>query len=137
MRAAWISLVPLILGGCQSTGPGQPTVRTVQYTRAVPIGQERNVGFFSNIHEDCTSLGPILVRVTREPTNGTTVVKSEQDYPNFSQFNPRSACNRQKVPGTAIYYRPNPGYSGSDSFGIDVITAGGATFQGNYTILVK
>ncbi|MBV8962148.1 MAG: hypothetical protein JOY97_03530 [Hyphomicrobiales bacterium] len=130
MRKAWLLLVPLVVGGCQSTNSGR-------FSTTVPIDEERTVARYYSLHEDCTSYGPAVVRVTNQPAHGTVSIRDGRDYPYYPTSNPRNACNRQSVPMTLVYYRAAAGYSGLDGFAVDAILASGVNRQEHINITVK
>jgi hypothetical protein len=130
MRRALFLLVPLILSGCQSAGTGA-------FSIAVPVDQERKVAQYYSIHEDCSSMGSAVARIINQPLHGTVSIREGREFPNFPQSNPRSACNKETVPATLVYYRPGPGYVGTDSFDVDAILASGADRPNHINVTVK
>jgi hypothetical protein len=132
MHKAWFLLIPLVVGGCQTTAVDSRSVSI-----AIPIGQERRVDWYLAIHEDCTSMGPTVARVTTQPAHGTVSIREGREYPNFSSANPRSSCNKRSVPATLVYYSSAPGYSGADSFDVDAILGSGQDRQRHYSVIVK
>lgn len=123
-----LSTASLILAACQSTGAPP---------RAIPLGQTRVLDRLISINEDCTSTGEIVARLTQPPHNGSVQFKPTTDYPNFPKTNPRSACNRQKVAAIQVAYTPKPGFTGDDSFGIDIIFPNGVARQSIYPVNVR
>jgi len=130
MRKAWLLLVPLAVGGCQSTS-------LVIHSTTVPVNEERKVGGYYSLHEDCSSAGPTVVRIKSEPAHGTVSIREGREYPNFGAANPRNVCNRQSAPATLVFYRPSAGYVGTDSVDIDVIYPDGVNRQYHTNIVVK
>ena len=129
MRKAWLLLVPLAVGGCQSTN-------SVNISTTVPVNEERVARYYS-LREDCTSQGFAVVRVTNQPAHGTVSIRDGRDYPYFPPSNPRNARNRESVPMTLAYYKAAPGYAGFDGFDVDVIFASGANRQEHVNVAVK
>ncbi|MGC1575804.1 MAG: hypothetical protein WA813_06700 [Beijerinckiaceae bacterium] len=130
MRKAWLLLVPLAVGGCQS-------LRSAAFSTTVPIDQERRVARYFTLNEDCSSRGFAVVRIVNQPSHGTVSVREGRDYPNFVQSNPRNICNKQSAPATLVFYRPAPGLVGIDSVDLDVIYASGGSGQNHFNITVK
>jgi hypothetical protein len=118
------------VAACKSTPGGS-------FAKAVPIGQERNLGGYCYLHEDCSSPGPTLVCVISQPAHGTVIIRQGRDYPTYAQSNPRSLCNTHPVPMTSVYYRSSPDYAGPDAFTMDVIFPNGGTRQDRLDITVK
>ena len=77
------------------------------------------------------------MRVINQPAHGEVIIREGRDYPNFPRINPRSACNLHQAPGTLVYYRPAPGYTGPDGLDIDIIYASGSNGQSRYNVVVK
>jgi hypothetical protein len=130
MHKAWLLLIPLVMGGCQSTGSGSISV-------TVPVDQVRKVARYYSVHEDCASAGSSVVRITNQPAHGTVSVREGRDYPNYPATNPRNACNKRSVPASLVYYKPAPGYAGTDGLDVDAIYPGGQSRQDHINIVVK
>jgi hypothetical protein len=54
----------------------------------------------------------------------------------YAEGDPRSACNRRRLDGLHVTYRPEPGYLGPDSATITAVLADGSTRQRRYAITV-
>ncbi|MBR1266715.1 hypothetical protein JQ629_04240 [Bradyrhizobium sp. AUGA SZCCT0222] len=63
---------------------------------------------------DCTSAGTVVLRVAQAPAHGRVSIQHAGVFPSFSSINPRSACNRRRVPGVKATYVSQRGYLGSD-----------------------
>ena len=107
------------------------------FSKVVPAGGSLNNLGYTAVHEDCTSMGYPSVRVTSGPSNGRVMVSKGAIYPYYPQPNPRAACNRRRVQGTVLQYKPNPGYIGSDSFTVQVIYPSGTERNDSYYVEVK
>jgi hypothetical protein len=55
----------------------------------------------------------------------------------FAHFTAYPVCNSRRVAGVSAEYRPQRGFAGSDSFGLDVIYPGGAERLYSYALTVK
>ena len=107
------------------------------YEFVVPVNSSRQIDFNAGIHEDCTSIGETITRVTIPPEHGTVVIISGRNYPNFPQTNRRYVCNSQKVNASQVWYTPRKGYIGPDSVSIDVIYGDGGSKQKTIPIQVR
>jgi len=106
--------------------------------KVVPYGApERELGSFYALHEDCSSSGQAIVRISVPPGHGAASVREESSYPHYREDNPRVLCNAHAVPATVVYYAPAPGYAGRDSLVVDVIFPDGGNWQRRYDIIVK
>jgi hypothetical protein len=63
---------------------------------------------------DCSSAGTVVVRVAQPPAHGRISIRQTGVFPNFPAVNPRSACNRRRVPGVQAIYISERGYTGAD-----------------------
>ena len=48
---------------------------------------------------DCSSAGQVVLRVAQSPEHGRVSIRQTGVFPRFPEANPRSACNRRRVPG--------------------------------------
>jgi hypothetical protein len=93
--------------------------------------------FYLSLNPDCTLMDYPVVKITTSPANGELFLSKGAAYPNFAASNPRSACNTKRSPAMIVEYRPNQGFTGSDSFTLDVIFPSGGERTDNYNITVK
>ncbi len=90
---------------------------------------------YANVHPDCTSVGPVEVRVLTAPSSG--VVRTAQKA-GYSRFNGDFVkCNTQKALGASVSYAPQKGFIGTDTVQLDVFYPGGLERVDTYTITVK
>ncbi|AWN46094.1 hypothetical protein DK419_07040 [Methylobacterium terrae] len=93
-----------------------PTVEKV-----VKPGQTQKIGWFVSLDPTCRSVGPWAVNMIEPPGKGQVMVEQGSEYPGFSPNNPRSACNKRKVPATRILYSAPPGGPDDDQFIIEIV----------------
>jgi len=106
-------------------------------TKYAISGRPLKLSFFSSTNPDCSSLGRPTIRLVRAPEHGRVTVTQTNNFPNFSASNIRSACNRRRVAGTAIYYASQRGFIGTDYVQAEVIFASGNLRQPSFTINVR
>lgn len=53
---------------------------------------------------DCTSAGSVVLGVAQGPAHGRVSIRRTGVFPRFPQANPRSVCNRRRVPGVEAIY---------------------------------
>jgi|SRR5579872_5540499 len=82
--------------------------------KVVASGRPLNLYHAYAINPDCTSAGAIIVRIEQAPAHGRVTVRHTGVFPNFPESNPRSACNRRRVPGVQVVYVSQRGYLGPD-----------------------
>lgn len=67
------------------------------------------------IDPDCTVHPPgATLTILKPPEHGTARISDDPFYAAFPPANPRSACNKQKVPGHQAFYAAEPGFRGRD-----------------------
>lgn len=106
-RLGFIGTLSVLLGACQSTGekPGDTVVTA---------GQPQKIARYYELKPDCTTLGPVAVRVSTPPQHGTTSTVESMGNSNYPAGDPRSVCNARLTPGTDLIYTAKPGYTGPD-----------------------
>ena len=60
-------------------------------------GAKHRIGFYVDLNPDCSAVGDINVRVTKQPEHGTVETVAATDYVRFPKENIRSKCNLQKL----------------------------------------
>jgi hypothetical protein len=118
----------------QSGGNASSSGRTVP--RAVPIDHKIPIDFFGSVNPDCSPAGLPTARVAMQPQNGTITVENSPGYSNFPPDSQRYECNKRQSEGIHIFYEPHPGFAGSDSAAVDILTTSGQEIQRQYSITV-
>jgi hypothetical protein len=109
----------------------------IEVNRAVPVGGALKGIYYLAINPDCSIVDYPTVRIVSPPSSGVASVTRGKAFPSFPPFNPRSACNRRRVPAMLLRYQPERGFIGNDSFSVDVIYPAGAEQSITYNITVK
>jgi hypothetical protein len=65
-------------------------LQTQTFTRFVAAGTKQRMGFYADINPDCSAVGDINVRVTKQPEHGTVETTASTDYIHYSKENIRS-----------------------------------------------
>jgi hypothetical protein len=107
------------------------------YTRFVPAGVKRTVGYGYGANIDCSPMTDIDVRVTKEPEHGAVELVSGEFFPAFAKDNPRVKCNDKKIRGMKINYTATKGYMGDDTFQVLILFPNGFAYETDYNITVK
>ena len=71
------------------------------------------------------------------PAGGRVSVGLLRDYMAYAPVNPRSACNRRRIPTTEVIYRSRPDFTGVDRFSIEVVAPEGGARTFTYTVQVR
>ena len=132
----------LIVAGCA------PQTRTIGYVTAtrtverlsVATDGELRVGFFiGTLRDDCSSMGQVSVKATTEPANGRLNIRPSTEVPHLiaRRGTEKAKCLGRPYPGMLVTYKPNKGFAGEDSFGIDVIWPTGVSTNRNISVQVR
>jgi len=144
-----VILSGLCLAGCITQqqialpgGTAAPPARIVRLTPAisnvtVAAGSTVLLVKSFSINPDCSPLGYNSLRITQEPVHGTAVVTEGRDYPSYRAGNPRSACNKKKLPAMLLKYTPEDDFTGSDFLATEVISEDGSDSKHQFSITVK
>ena len=125
----------LLVGASLDVFAQQPPPANLSPT--VPTGQKRLVGFFYVLNPDCSAVGEIDARVTKQPQNGTVEVENGTGFTNYPDNNQRHACNLKPSPGMRVNYTSKEGFIGKDTFQIEFLGGMGGDAVWNYTVTVK
>lgn len=104
--------------------------------RAAVTGEPLALDFVQAVGPDCAAIGVTRVSVVARPAHGVVTVTPGDGFVTYAEGDPRSACNRRRLDGLHVTYRPEPGYLGPDSATITAVLADGSTRQRRYAITV-
>jgi hypothetical protein len=108
------------------------------FNRFVASGAKQRIGFYaSSLNPDCTAIGNVNVRVTKQPEHGTVETVATTDYPHYAKENIRSKCNQHKVKGTLVNYKAAEKYTGNDEFDLLILYPTGFARELHYDISVR
>jgi hypothetical protein len=108
------------------------------FTRFAASGAKQRIGFFaSSLNPDCTAMGNVNVRVTKQPEHGTVETVATTDYPHYPKENIRSKCNHHKVKGTLVNYKAAEKYTGNDEFDLLILYPTGLARELHFDIRVR
>jgi len=127
MRSAIIAACLLI--------PASAHAQTLSLTAI--SGRALKLNFSNATNPDCSNVGEVVVRLTKEPEHGRVTISKASDFPSFQKKNERHACNKKRVTGTKTTYVSERGYTGSDAAAIEIIFPTGATARRHYRIDVR
>jgi hypothetical protein len=90
------------------------SVVSAQADKAVASGRPLQLYHAYATNPDCSSAGTVVLRVAQPPAHGRVSIQQTGVFPSFPAANPRSACNRRRVPGVQAVYVSDRGYTGPD-----------------------
>jgi hypothetical protein len=112
-------------------------LQTQTFNRFVGSGAKQRMGFYAHINPDCSAVGDINVRVTKQPEHGTVETTASTDYIHFSKENIRSKCNQHKVKGTLVNYKAAEKYTGNDAFDLLILYPDGLAREHHFDISIR
>ncbi len=115
--------------------PGAPV--NTHRIRGATSGKDGSLDYFLSISPDCASNGYPQMRIVTPPAHGELRATPGEGYSNFPKDNVRFACNAKKIPVTYIYYRPQPGFAGTDTATIEILFPLGRLNTVDYAITVR
>lgn len=112
------------------------SVVSAQADKVVASGKPLMLYAAYSTNPDCSSAGNVVLRVTQSPEHGRVSIRQTGVFPQFPEANPRSACNRRRVPGVQAIYTSQRGYLGPDSVVLEVLFPAGRGVRMSFTIRV-
>jgi hypothetical protein len=105
------------------------------YSKTMAAGKTLLLAHYASVNGDCSSRGPVEVRVVSGPSSGVIRVAQGLGYGHFS--GDYQQCSAYKVFGANVNYAPQKGFIGSDSVQLDAIYPTGLERIETFTINVK
>jgi hypothetical protein len=130
-------LTVLACGLLSSSAFGQEGLEKKQFTRVVASGTNTRIGFFTWTNPDCTAIGNVNVRVTKQPEHGTVEITTTTNFPGYPKEHVRFKCNEHKVKGVQINYKSAEKYVGDDAFDLLVLFPNGFAWEVHSDISVR
>jgi transglutaminase-like putative cysteine protease len=132
---AVVAQIPPPAPPAQNPSPAPPS--TIELSRVAAGGQKVRLEFLYSLDPDCSSIGATIVRILEPPQRGRLIVENGQGFTNFAKDNQRYDCNTRKADGTYVFYQPEDGYEGKDSFTLDIIFPTGTASKRHYAMDVR
>jgi hypothetical protein len=130
MRA--IILSALLIGSLSLATQAQAQTPPSGETQVqVSGGQEVRMLALNNTGGECSGFPMPEVRISEAPRSGTIIVR--YGVSRFAENAPQ--CAGRQVPGLGVYYRPKPGFSGTDKVRIESGATGQPSQQGQTFVL--
>jgi hypothetical protein len=107
------------------------------FTRVVASGAKQRIGFYAYLNPDCSAIGDINVRVTKQPEHGTVDTVATTDYAHYPKESIRYKCNQHKVKGTLVNYKVAEKYTGKDEFDLLILYPEGFARELHFDISVR
>ena len=120
-----------------TTQPQNGSSASAVLVRGAESGKKQKIYFTTFLNPDCSHIPGGLVKEAPAPAHGHFTTEPGEDFPVYQKENIRSACNGKKMPVFDFFYTSEPGFTGSDSFGVDVVGPTGTYVHYNFTINVR
>jgi hypothetical protein len=104
------------------------------YNKTVVAGGALALGHYASVNPDCSSKGKTTVRLSSAPAHGTVRLREGRGFSFFQGF---QQCNSRRVEGVTVEYRPERGFLGADTVGLDILYPSGNERMYTYYITVK
>src|SRR5262245_64778521 len=116
----FLKIVSLSLTLVTTAAAGQEALK--EHSVSGPAAQDIRAGWFGKLNPDCSS-GPLpQARLINPATNGTVALRRAK----VRTGNVRQ-CPNAELPALVVFYRAKPGYSGTDSFTLEVTGESGVS----------
>jgi hypothetical protein len=116
---------------------GVEGLESQKFTRVVASGAKQRIGFYAYLNPDCSAIGDINVRVTKQPEHGTVDTVATTDYAHYPKESIRYKCNQHKVKGTLVNYKVAEKYTGKDEFDLLILYPEGFARELHFDISVR
>ncbi len=100
------------------------------------IDEPLALDFVQAVDSRCSPVGVVRVSAAVPPGHGTLSISPDTGFVTYPQGDARAACNRRRVDGISVVYRPAPGHVGAASVRLDILYADGSAAQRSYAISV-
>ena len=104
--------------------------------REVVSEARTRVEFLAAEEPDCSSQ-QLVVRVTKQPTNGKLEVEEGNGFGYWQKESSRAKCGEKPISGMLVYYTSNANFKGSDTAVVDSFTETGRATRYRFKITVK
>jgi hypothetical protein len=105
-------------------------------SKTVAAGGVLKLSHYASVNPDCSNLSMPIVRVSAAPTHGFVRTIKKSDFSHFAAA-PYDRCNSRRVAGVSAEYRPERGFTGTDTLSLDIIYASGRERVESFAITVK
>ncbi|WP_186465488.1 hypothetical protein [Nitrospirillum viridazoti] len=132
-----VTPVTLTTGAGVAKPPMTAVPARMSLNKTVPAGEDRQIDFYVSLHEDCSAIPGIVVRILTPPSHGTANVREGKGYSSFAATSSRAACNKSPSTGQQLWYQPAPGYTGVDVMELQIFWPMGQSQTLTYTLSVQ
>jgi hypothetical protein len=105
--------------------------------KVAAAGRPLELYWATSVNPDCTSRGPVTIKVVVPPSHGRVIIKRSGVFTNFSAANVRQHCNTRRVSGVTAFYTSRRNYQGPDRVAIEVFWPSGRHLRQEVSIAVR
>ena len=99
MKSKLGAALALAFGLFLSSAPAQDAMKKFDFTRYVPSGIKRNLGFYTYINPECSVIEGTEIRKIQDPEHGTIEIVPEEGFLSWSKDTVYYKCNEKKIRG--------------------------------------
>jgi hypothetical protein len=136
-RTASALLALLVLGACDSDDMAPPPAHKMPFYKVTADGDEAEVDTAVAIDTHCLVKAPVAIQVVAPPANGAVDIRSGPDRQLFPANDPHAKCSGKEIVTNQVWYKPEPGFRGTDSFSVEARFPNGEIRNKTYPILVE
>lgn len=116
---------------------GVEGVENQTFTRVVASGAKQRIGFYTALNPDCTAIGDVIVRATKQPEHGTVEITTATGFPGYPKESSRYKCNQHKVKGMHVNYKAAEKYTGNDELDLLILFPTGFAWEHHFDVSVR
>ena len=91
----------------------------------------------ADLDPDCSVVGPMNVKIRKEPRHGKVEIEDESGFVVYPSSNPRFHCNKIQVPMKKIFYTAEDNYDGNDKIELETFSSSGYSRKVFVNVTVK
>jgi hypothetical protein len=137
MKSKLGAALALAFGLFLSSAPAQDAMKKFDFTRYVPSGIKRNLGFYTYINPECSVIDGTEVKMTQGPEHGTVEIVPEENFGSWAKDTVHYKCNEKRIRGFSLYYKSSEGYHGPDRFNVLILYPNGSAYEEHFTVNVR
>jgi hypothetical protein len=125
----WRAVASIVLVAMSNLAHGRTVIRSVGAGKSL-------MWRYGNVQKDCSPEGGVI-KVHTRPQHGKVTQQPGLTPITFARFPEMVPCLGKIINGLHVYYVPDPGFRGTDSFSIEVIYPGHPTDIDAFTVNVQ
>ena len=110
----------------------------MEFNRTVPSGVTSRVHHYRSWGKNCEGNGG-MVKLLTKPQHGKLTTRTVDSRIEINRFarDGKTECTGRPIKAFEVNYRSDPGFRGTDTFTIEMVTGRGSRDVDNYTVNVQ